>query len=154
MPIARSIVGASAHVAQQCEIRLEEQIKRYTTPRMLIVDEIGYLPIERLAADLFFQLISRRYERGPMILTSNQSFAAWGDVFGDRDRVITTAKSLAASGGAAQHSRQFLPPKREVEGPLGPIGTGHNVNRVGNFEFPYLEKFGFSLTDQWGEHPD
>jgi DNA replication protein DnaC len=48
------------------------------------VDEIGYLPIDRLGANLFFQLISRRYERGPMVLTSNQSFAAWGDVFGDR----------------------------------------------------------------------
>jgi DNA replication protein DnaC len=69
--------------------RLEEKLKFYTTPRLLIVDEIGYLPIDRLAANLFFQLISRRYERGPMILTSNQSFAAWGDVFGDR--VIATA---------------------------------------------------------------
>ncbi len=52
--------------------------KLYTTPRLLIIDEIGYLPIDRLGANLFFQLISRRYERGPMILTSNQSFAAWG----------------------------------------------------------------------------
>ncbi len=54
-----------------------------------LIDEIGYLPIERLGANLFFQLISRRYERGPMILTSNQSFGAWGEVFGDR--VIATA---------------------------------------------------------------
>lgn len=57
--------------------------------RLLIIDEIGYLPIDCFGANLFFQLISRRYERGPMILTSNQSFAAWGDVFGDR--VIATA---------------------------------------------------------------
>jgi DNA replication protein DnaC len=71
------------------EGRLEERLKLYTTPRLLIVDEIGYLPIERLGANLFFQLISRRYERGPMILTSNQSFGAWGEVFGDR--VIATA---------------------------------------------------------------
>jgi DNA replication protein DnaC len=71
------------------EGRLEEKLKVYTTPRLLIIDEIGYLPIERQGANLFFQLISRRYERGPMILTSNQSFAAWGDVFGDR--VIATA---------------------------------------------------------------
>ena len=55
----------------------------------LIIDEIGYLPIERLGANLFFQLISRRYERGPMIVTSNQSFAAWGDIL--EDRVIATA---------------------------------------------------------------
>ncbi|WP_438943722.1 IS21-like element helper ATPase IstB [Noviherbaspirillum malthae] len=71
------------------EGRLEEKLKVFTTPRLLIIDEIGYLPIDRLGANLFFQLISRRYERGPMILTSNQSFAAWGDVFGDR--VIATA---------------------------------------------------------------
>lgn len=71
------------------EGRLEEKLKLYTTPRLLIIDEIGYLPIDRLGANLFFQLISRRYERGPMILTSNQSFGAWGEVFGDR--VIATA---------------------------------------------------------------
>jgi DNA replication protein DnaC len=71
------------------EGRLEDKLKLYTAPRLLIVDEIGYLPIDRVGANLFFQLISRRYERGPMILTSNQSFAAWGDVFGDR--VIATA---------------------------------------------------------------
>jgi DNA replication protein DnaC len=71
------------------EGRLEEKLKVYATPRLLIIDEIGYLPIDRLGANLFFQLISRRYERGPMILTSNQSFSAWGDVFGDR--IIATA---------------------------------------------------------------
>ena len=71
------------------EGRLDEKLKVYATPRLLIIDEIGYLPIDRLGANLFFQLISRRYERGPMVLTSNQSFAAWGDVFGDR--VIATA---------------------------------------------------------------
>jgi DNA replication protein DnaC len=71
------------------EGKLEEKLKLYTVPRLLVIDEIGYLPIERQGANLFFQLISRRYEKGPMILTSNQSFGAWGEVFGDR--VIATA---------------------------------------------------------------
>ncbi len=71
------------------ENRLEEKLKVYTVPRLLLIDEIGYLPIDRQGANLFFQLISRRYERGPVILTSSQSFANWGDVFGDR--VIATA---------------------------------------------------------------
>lgn len=71
------------------EGKLEDKLKLYTAPRLLIIDEIGYLPIDRAGANLFFQLISRRYERGPMILTSNQSFGSWGDVFGDR--VIATA---------------------------------------------------------------
>ena len=69
--------------------RLDDRLKVYTVPRLLIIDEIGYLPIDRAGANLFFQLISRRYERGPVILTSNQSFGSWGDVFGDR--VIATA---------------------------------------------------------------
>jgi DNA replication protein DnaC len=69
--------------------RLEEKLKVYTVPRLLVIDEIGYLPIDRAGANLFFQLISRRYERGPMVLTSNQSFGSWGEVFGDR--VIATA---------------------------------------------------------------
>jgi DNA replication protein DnaC len=75
--------------AALAEGKLEEKLKLFTVPRLLVIDEIGYLPIERTGANLFFQLISRRYERGPMILTSNQSFGAWGDVFGDR--VIATA---------------------------------------------------------------
>jgi DNA replication protein DnaC len=71
------------------EGRLDDKLKVFTVPRVLIIDEIGYLPIYGQGANLFFQLISRRYERGPMILTSNQSFSSWGDVFGDR--VIASA---------------------------------------------------------------
>jgi DNA replication protein DnaC len=87
--------------------RLEERLKLYTVPRLLIIDEIGYLPIDRAGANLFFQLISRRYERGPMILTSNQSFGSWGDVFGDRviatailDRVLHHAITLNIRGSS------------------------------------------------------
>jgi DNA replication protein DnaC len=58
------------------EGRLEDKLKVFTVPRLLIVDEIGYLPVDRTGANLFFQLISRRYERGPMVLTSNQSFGS------------------------------------------------------------------------------
>lgn len=76
------------------EVRFDDKSKLYTTPRLLIIDEIGYLPIHRLRAKLLIRLISRRFERGPGILTGNGSFAAWGDVFGDR--VIAPA-SLARS---------------------------------------------------------
>lgn len=89
------------------EGRLEDKLKFYTVPRLLIVDEIGYLPIDRIGANLFFQLISRRYEKGPMILTSNQSFGAWGEVFGDRviatailDRVLHHAITLNIRGNS------------------------------------------------------
>ncbi len=71
------------------ENRLDERLKLLTQPPLLIIDEIGYIPIDRHGANLFFQLVSRRYERGAIILTSNQSLGAWGDVFGDP--VIATA---------------------------------------------------------------
>jgi DNA replication protein DnaC len=89
------------------EGRLEDKLKAYTVPRLLIIDEIGYLPIDQQGANLFFQLISRRYERGPMILTSNQSFGAWGEVFGDRiiatailDRVLHHAHTINIRGNS------------------------------------------------------
>jgi DNA replication protein DnaC len=50
---------------------------------VLVVDEIGYLPLGRTEANMVFQLVSRRYERGTMIITSNKSFAEWGSVLGD-----------------------------------------------------------------------
>ena len=87
------------------ESRFDDKLKVYTIPRLLIIDEIGYLPVDRQAATLFFQLISRRYERGPMILTSNQSFGSWGDVFGERviastilDRILHHATTISIRG--------------------------------------------------------
>src|SRR2546426_5148542 len=75
------------------EGRLEEKLKLYTVPRLLLVDEIGYLPIDQSGANLFFQLISRRYEKGPMILTSNQSFGSWGEVRSEERRVGKECRS-------------------------------------------------------------
>ena len=69
--------------------RLEEKLLHYSKPKLLIVDELGYLPFEPNAAHLFFQLVSRRYERGSMLVTSNRSVAEWGAVFGDA--VVATA---------------------------------------------------------------
>jgi DNA replication protein DnaC len=63
--------------------RLNRRMKVYLKPRVLIVDEIGYLPMDSLAATLFFQMVSARYERGSIILTSNKSFGEWGEIFGD-----------------------------------------------------------------------
>jgi DNA replication protein DnaC len=65
------------------ENRLDEKLKLLAQPQVLIIDEIGYIPIDRHGANLFFQLISRRYERGAIIVTSNQGLGAWGEVFGD-----------------------------------------------------------------------
>ena len=71
------------------EGRLAERLRSYARPALLIVDEIGYLPITAGGANLFFQLVNARYEKGAMILTSNRGFADWGEVFGDP--VVATA---------------------------------------------------------------
>jgi DNA replication protein DnaC len=62
---------------------LQQRIKVLTHPSLLVVDEIGYLPVSHTGAMLFFQLINRRYERASTVLTSNKSFEDWGAVFGD-----------------------------------------------------------------------
>jgi len=73
-----------AHLAKvHSEGRLEERLAFFAKPKLLIVDELGYLPFEPDAAHLFFQLVSRRYERGSMLITSNRSVAELGTVIGD-----------------------------------------------------------------------
>lgn len=62
---------------------LEKKIAQYVKPKLLIIDEIGYLPVKASVAYLFFQLVSARYERSSMILTSNRPVGEWGLVFGD-----------------------------------------------------------------------
>lgn len=73
----------------QSENRIEEKLKLLTQPKLLIVDEIGYIPLDRNGANLMFQLVSRRYERGSILVTSNQSLTGWAEVFGDP--IIATA---------------------------------------------------------------
>jgi DNA replication protein DnaC len=73
---------ASLEDAQQAG-RLTHRMRTLGFPSLLIVDEIGYLPISKTGAMLFFQLISRRYEHASTVLTSNKSFEEWGEVFGD-----------------------------------------------------------------------
>jgi DNA replication protein DnaC len=68
---------------------LDNKLLFFAKPKLLIVDELGYLPFETNAAHLFFQLVSRRYERGSMLITSNRSVGEWGTVFGDP--VVATA---------------------------------------------------------------
>ncbi len=86
-------VSAPALVAQlakaHAEGRLEERLLHFGKPKLLIVDELGYLPFEPDAAHLFFQLVSRRYEKGAMLVTSNRAVGGWGAVFGDP--VVATA---------------------------------------------------------------
>ena len=67
----------------QKENRIDKQLQHFAQYKVLIIDEIGYLPIDRQGANLFFQLISKRYGKKSTIITTNMAFGAWGDVFND-----------------------------------------------------------------------
>jgi len=69
---------------------LVRRLKKYTAPELLIIDELGFLPVDRRGADLLFQVISARYERGAVIITSNRAYKNWVDTFAG-DAVITSA---------------------------------------------------------------
>jgi DNA replication protein DnaC len=71
------------------EGRLDRRMRVYLAPRVLVIDEMGYLPLDDLGATIFFQLVSARYERGSIIVTSNKSYGEWGSIFGDP--IIATA---------------------------------------------------------------
>ena len=71
------------------ENKLENKLNMLSRPKLLIIDEVGYLPFEKRAAHLFFQLIAKRYEKGAMILTGNRPVSEWDQVFGDA--VLVTA---------------------------------------------------------------
>jgi DNA replication protein DnaC len=70
--------------------RLKQELKKYTTPALLILDELGYLPIDKAGADLLFQVISLRYEQGAIIITSNRAFKEWPKIF-NNDSTLTAA---------------------------------------------------------------
>jgi DNA replication protein DnaC len=85
--------------------RLASKLKTYLRPTVLVVDEVGYLPLERNEANLVFQLISKRYEKGSIVLTSNKSFSEWGQVFSDEvlatailDRLLHHCEVIATKG--------------------------------------------------------
>ena len=87
------------------ENRLERMLQQLAAPRLLILDELGYLPLLREEASLFFRLLVRRYERGSLIVTSNKRFADWGEVFNDQvlatailDRLLHHATTLNIKG--------------------------------------------------------
>jgi DNA replication protein DnaC len=70
--------------------RLKTAFSRYLRPAVLILDELGYLPIDKIGADLLFQIISQRYERGSIVVTSNRVFKKWPEIF-NNDSTLTSA---------------------------------------------------------------
>ncbi len=76
--------------AAQSTGRVKREIGRYLKPDLLIVDELGYLPIDKHGADLLFQIISQRYERAPMLITTNRAYKHWSQIF-NNDSTLTSA---------------------------------------------------------------
>jgi len=77
-------------VAAQHAGHLKQELKKYLKPSLLIMDELGYLPIDKNGADLLFQIISERYERGSIIITTNRVFKEWPEIF-NNDSTLTSA---------------------------------------------------------------
>ena len=76
--------------AAQAAHRLDQELQRYLKPALLVIDELGYLPIDKYGADLLFQVISGRYERGSIVLTTNRIFKEWPQIF-NNDAILTSA---------------------------------------------------------------
>lgn len=100
---ATALIGALAK--SETEGQLAERLTFYSKPKLLIIDELGYLPFERRSAHLFFQLVARRYERGSTLITTNQLVTQWGTVFGDEvlaaailDRLLHHSYTLMVQG--------------------------------------------------------
>jgi DNA replication protein DnaC len=105
----------------ETEGQLAERLGFYAKPKLLVVDELGYLPFEKRSAHLFFQLVARRYERGSMLITTNQMVTQWGGVFGDEvlaaailDRLLHHSFTLTVQGESYR-----LKQKRKAGGLLG-----------------------------------
>lgn len=87
---------------------LNEALTQLAQPELLIIDEVGYIPFAQAAANLFFQVVNRRYEAGAIILTSNRAFSGWGQIFGGDvivaaamiDRLVHHAEVITLSGGS------------------------------------------------------
>jgi DNA replication protein DnaC len=100
---ATALLGALSKA--ETEGQLAERLAFYAKPKLLVVDELGYLPFEKRSAHLFFQLVARRYEKGSMVITTNQVVTQWGAVFGDEvlaaailDRLLHHSFTLMIQG--------------------------------------------------------
>ena len=75
---------------EQAAGQLKKRLKKYLKPSLLILDELGYLPIDKHGADLLFQFISYRYEKGSILITSNREYKKWPQIF-NNDATLTSA---------------------------------------------------------------
>lgn len=87
---APAIDAVNTLTAARAAGRLKDELKKYVKPDLLILDELGYLPIDKTGADLLFQIVSHRYESGSLIITTNRAFKDWPEIF-NNDSTLTSA---------------------------------------------------------------
>lgn len=87
---ATAIEAINTLSAAQAQSRLKSELKKFLLPTVLVLDELGYLPIDKTGADLLFQIISGRYEKGSTVITTNQPYKNWARIF-NNDATITSA---------------------------------------------------------------
>jgi len=85
-------------IASKCDYGLARALKRYTAPGLLVIDELGYMPMDKDGRDLFFQVISKRAETGSVIITTNKAFKDWTEVFQDNAVATAIAERLIEHG--------------------------------------------------------
>lgn len=102
--------------------RFAKKLQTYLKPSVLVVDEVGYLPLGRPEANMVFQLVTRRYERGSIIITSNKAFSEWGQVFGDDvlasailDRLLHHCEVLSINGPSYRLKDHVIPKGGEAK---------------------------------------
>jgi DNA replication protein DnaC len=100
---ATALLGSLARA--EADGKLDDRLRFYAKPKLLVLDELGYLPFEKRSAHLFFQLVARRYEKGSMLITTNQLVTQWGAVFGDEvlaaailDRLLHHSHTMMIQG--------------------------------------------------------
>ena len=102
--------------------RLTSKLRTYLRPGVLVIDEVGYQPLERTEANLVFQVISKRYEKGSIILTSNKTFSEWGQIFGDEvlatailDRLLHHCDVVSINGPSYRLKNRLAAIERETD---------------------------------------
>ncbi len=125
-----SLAVVVARVSAAAEGQLDAKLTYFAKPKLLVIDELGYLPFEKRAAHLFFQLVARRYERGSLLITTNQVVSQWGAVFGDD---VLAAASSIVSCTTCTRSHRRRPSKRrfEIRGAMC-IDAGSQVSSPAN----------------------
>ena len=82
-------------VAAEATNSLEKALKKFISPELVVVDEVGYLPLGKQGRDIFYQVVSKRYETGSIVLSTNRPFKDWTEIFGDRTATVAIVDRLA-----------------------------------------------------------